>query len=79
MDTINLDGHEIAFTTDHAASSYGVPVLVIDGGAYGPSDETPIELAGRTCGLGIVRYLVEGGYVSPDVAALFGDYRNVTR
>lgn len=25
-------------TTEHAASSYGLPVLVIDGQAYGPGD-----------------------------------------
>lgn len=28
----------IALTTEHAASSYGIPVLVIDGQAYGPAD-----------------------------------------
>jgi len=34
-------------TTDHAASSYGVPVLVKDGEAYGPADRLPSgELAG---------------------------------
>jgi hypothetical protein len=26
-------------TTDHAASSYGIPVLVLDGVAYGPADK----------------------------------------
>ena len=31
----------IILTTTHAASSYGVPVLVIDGEAYGPADMTP--------------------------------------
>ena len=31
----------ITLTTAHAASSYGVPVLVIDGQAYGPADMTP--------------------------------------
>lgn len=29
----------IAFSTDIAASSHGIPVLVIDGSAYGPADE----------------------------------------
>ena len=28
----------IILTTDHAASSYGQPVLIIDGQAYGPAD-----------------------------------------
>lgn len=28
-------------TTNHAASSYGQPVLLIDGIAYGPCDKTP--------------------------------------
>jgi hypothetical protein len=31
----------IILTTEHAASSYGVPVLVIEGEAYGPADMTP--------------------------------------
>jgi len=29
-------------TIDHPSSSYGLPVLVIDGQAYGPADETPL-------------------------------------
>jgi hypothetical protein len=36
---MNLDS--ITLTTAHAASSYGRPVLVIDGEAYGPADLTP--------------------------------------
>lgn len=28
----------IFLTTEHSASSYGIPVLVIDGEAYGPAD-----------------------------------------
>ena len=31
----------ITLTTDHAVSSYGVPVAVIDGKAYGPIEPTP--------------------------------------
>lgn len=31
----------LTLTTAHAASSYGRPVLVIDGEAYGPADMTP--------------------------------------
>jgi hypothetical protein len=34
LDTLTL-------TTAHAASSYGVPVLVIEGEVYGPDDLTP--------------------------------------
>jgi len=33
---------KIALTTDHPSSSYGLPVLVIDGQAYGPGDMTPL-------------------------------------
>ena len=29
----------IAFSTDRPEASYGIPVLVIDGAAYGPADE----------------------------------------
>jgi hypothetical protein len=32
---------ELLLTTEHAASSYGVPVAVIDGQAYGPADVVP--------------------------------------
>jgi len=37
---------EVTLTTEHAASSYGQPVLVIDGHAYGVGDRTPFGLAG---------------------------------
>ncbi len=30
--------YEAELTTEHSASSYGIPVLVIDGEAYGPGD-----------------------------------------
>jgi hypothetical protein len=33
-------------TTEHAASSYGQAVLVLDGLAYGPEDQMDGELAG---------------------------------
>lgn len=44
LTTVYLDvpGHAAALTTEHAASSYGVPVLVVDGVAYGPGDWVPI-------------------------------------
>ncbi len=36
---INVPGRSIHLSTDHAASSYGLPVLVMDDGrAYGRSD-----------------------------------------
>lgn len=35
------DLESITLTVAHAASSYGHPVLVIDGEAYGPADMTP--------------------------------------
>lgn len=41
---MNLD--TITLTTAHAASSYGRPVLVIDGEAYGPADMTPAGVIG---------------------------------
>lgn len=38
-DAMNLHRRENAILTDeHATSSYGVPVLVVDGQAYGPAD-----------------------------------------
>jgi len=32
---------ELTLTTEHASSSYGRPVLVVDGQAYGPGDRLP--------------------------------------
>lgn len=40
------DLESITLTVAHAASSYGRPVLVIDGQAYGPADMTPAGLTG---------------------------------
>jgi len=31
----------LTLTTAHSSSSYGVPVLVIEGEVYGPGDMTP--------------------------------------
>jgi hypothetical protein len=41
--TMALPGFDSAvfFTTDHPASSYGVPVLLIDGEPYGVADISP--------------------------------------
>ncbi len=43
---------DVVLTTEHAASSYGLPVLVLGGTAYGPGDvlpsgETAAEYVGR--------------------------------
>jgi hypothetical protein len=32
----------VLITDEHAASSYGIPVAVVDGVAYGPMDHLPI-------------------------------------
>ena len=37
-----LQGEQVELTTDHAASSHGIPVLVVNGEAYGPHDSVPI-------------------------------------
>jgi hypothetical protein len=31
-------------TTDHVASSYGLPVVVVDGVAYGPAEIGPVNM-----------------------------------
>jgi len=36
----------LTLTTAHAASSYSVPVLILDGQAYGPADMTPAGVTG---------------------------------
>lgn len=36
----------LTLTTAHAASSYGKPVLLLDGEAYGPADMTPAGMTG---------------------------------
>lgn len=48
MSTVHLylDGHrEADLTADHALSSYGQPVLVVDGTAYGPLDHVGGRMA----------------------------------
>jgi hypothetical protein len=40
------DYDEITLTTAHSSSSYGRPVLLLDGDAYGPDDMTPAGLTG---------------------------------
>ena len=39
--TITIDGVDLVLTTDHSASSYGRPVLVVGDCVYGPN-ETPL-------------------------------------
>jgi hypothetical protein len=39
--TMQYADETLTLTTDHAASSYGIPVLVIDGTAYGRLDHMP--------------------------------------
>jgi hypothetical protein len=41
----------LTLTTAHAASSYGAPVLVIEGEAYGPADMTPAGVTGAELAL----------------------------
>jgi len=36
--TFSAQGRQITLTTEHSASSYGIPVAIIDGRAYGPDD-----------------------------------------
>lgn len=38
---ISSQGHEITLTTEHSASSYGIPVALIAGQSYGPGDMLP--------------------------------------
>lgn len=40
--------HGAVLTTDHAASSYGQPVLVVDGVAYSPADPVPAQYMAET-------------------------------
>lgn len=40
-----VDVETITLTTAHAASSYGRPVLILEGEAYGPADMTPAGMS----------------------------------
>lgn len=46
--TTHTQYEQAELTTDHSASSYGVPVLVIDGAAYGAGDSLPPRFAGAS-------------------------------
>jgi hypothetical protein len=39
--TLNYGEREIMLTTESSASSYGIPVLIVSGVAYGPKDMMP--------------------------------------
>jgi hypothetical protein len=41
----------LTLTTAHSSSSYGAPVLVIEGEAYGPADMTPAGVIGAELAL----------------------------
>lgn len=56
--TINVwagDGARRTLTTEHAASSYGIPVLVVGETAYGPGDVLP---TGETARAFVGRFLI---------------------
>ena len=44
------DFDTLTLSTKHAASSYGVPVLLLRGAAYGPADKTPAGVTGAARG-----------------------------
>ena len=69
----------VAITDEHAASSYGIPVAVVNGQAYGPADPLPIwgkddplawlrEPAAMTVAAAVIRMQREGDSNAIDVA-----------
>lgn len=48
-------GGDVALTTSHSSSSYGIPVLVVGGTAYGSADHVP--RFGKTAGEYILAFL----------------------
>ena len=63
MTTILTGRIEAALTTEHPASSYGIPVLVIDGIAYGTDDGIPF--LGVSAG-DLVRQFLSKTFPPPD-------------
>lgn len=61
-------------TTDHAASSYGIPVLLIEGVAYGPADRVPglpnADIFGGTTAASLVAGLSDN---APNNAKILAD------
>ena len=47
-----FDDIEIELTNQHSSSSYGIPVAVFDGQAYGSGDH--IEIQGTMCQVGAI-------------------------
>ena len=37
-----INGIEVILTDEHSSSSYGIPVALMGGEAYGPGDELPV-------------------------------------
>ena len=67
LDRITDSLRSCELTTDHATSSYGIPVLVLaNGSAYGPADTLPVECRDVT-GADLVRRL-RGSFVPADDA-----------
>lgn len=62
--TTHTQYEQAELTTDHAASSYGVPVLVIDGAAYGSGDTLPTRFAGASKGAYAVQASVNFGRIA---------------
>lgn len=40
--TLQINGNAVLITDEHAASSYGIPVAIVAGEAYGPKEALPI-------------------------------------
>jgi hypothetical protein len=62
--TTHTQYEQAELTTDHAASSYGVPVLVVDGVAYGSGDTLPTRFAGASKAAYAVQASVNFGRVA---------------
>lgn len=56
---------EVLLTTEHAASSYGRPVLVLAGQAYGPADPLP---SGETAAVYVGRWSLDPDRTPEDLA-----------
>lgn len=56
---------EVNLTTEHAASSYGLPVLVLSGQAYGPTDLLP---SGEAAAVYVGRWSLDSNRTPEDLA-----------
>lgn len=50
IDLSNPGEHELMLTDESSASSYGMPVALVCGNPYGPSDILPLSLEGDPLG-----------------------------